>query len=213
MSRPSNRQPPGETGAPESLDPRVHRSRALLREAVLGLLREKGFDAINVGTITERAGLNRSTFYLHYRDKDDLLTHIMRDMLSELSTRSLALDGVDRLQHGLAEWFRHAAEHAELYHLLLGQSGMRAFSVQLRELLEQRLAPGLDPRANPRLADVPPALLGRFLTSAYLGVLESWLDRRTPHSPEDMARWLWSLTACLESPLTGPAAAPARRDG
>ena len=206
MAKPSNRRARGGPGAPEPVDPCVHRSRALLREAVLGLLREHGFDAINVGTITERAGLNRSTFYLHYRDKDDLLTHIMRDMISELSTRSLELGGApDRLQRGLAEWFRHAGEHAELYHLMLGQSGMRAFSVQLRDLLEQRMAVGLVSLANPRLADVPPAVLSRFLTSAYLGVLESWLDRRTPHSPEDMARWLWSLTACLESPLTAPA--------
>ncbi|MFY0577364.1 TetR-like C-terminal domain-containing protein [Cystobacter fuscus] len=35
-----------------------------------------------------------------------------------------------------------------------------------------------------------------------MGVLESWLDRRSPDSPEEMARWLWALTSCLETPLT-----------
>lgn len=41
----------------------------MLRDALLGLIRERGFDAINVQDITERAQLNRSTFYLHYCGK------------------------------------------------------------------------------------------------------------------------------------------------
>ncbi|WP_395833509.1 TetR/AcrR family transcriptional regulator [Cystobacter fuscus] len=188
---------------PAPVDPRVHRSRAMLRDALLGLIRERGFDTISVQDITGRARLNRSTFYLHYRDKDDLLTQIMRDMLSELALRSQEVSaGPDLLQHALVEWFRHAAEHAELYHLMLGQSGMRAYSVQLRNILEQLIAPGLTTSAHPRLEGVPASTLSRFLISAYMGVLESWLDRRSPDSPEDMARWLWALTSCLETPLT-----------
>lgn len=180
----------------------------MLRDALLGLIRERDFDAISVQDITERAQLNRSTFYLHYRDKDELLTHIMRDMLSELSRRSLRLgDSPERLHQTLMDWFQHAAEHAELYHLMLGRSGLRAYSVQLRNILEQLMKGELEnARLPPRLEGVPGPVLNRFMTSAYLGVLEWWLDRRSPHPPEDMARWLGTLTSfLLERPL---AAAP-----
>lgn len=183
------------------MDPRVHRSRAMLRDALLGLMRERGFDAISVQDITERAQLNRSTFYLHYRDKDELLTHVMRDMILELSRRSHRLgDSPDRLHRTLVEWFQHAAEHPELYHLMLGRSGMRAFSVQLRNLLEQLMNLDLE-RADvsSRFQGVPIPIVNRFLASAYMGALEWWLDRRSLHSPEDMARWLGTLTSMLGS--------------
>jgi AcrR family transcriptional regulator len=55
------------------IDPRIERTREMLRNALMALIQEKGFDAISVQDITERARLNRATFYLHYRDKQDLL--------------------------------------------------------------------------------------------------------------------------------------------
>lgn len=186
----------------------------MLRDALLGLMHERGFDAVSVQDITERARLNRSTFYLHYRDKDELLTHVMRDMILELSRRSHRLgDSPDRLHRTLVEWFQHAAEHPELYHLMLGRSGMRAFSVQLRNLLEQLMNLDLD-RADvsARFQGVPIPVVNRFLASAYMGVLEWWLDRRSLHSPEDMARWLGTLTSMLgNQPPAAPPQSPRRR--
>lgn len=58
---------------PRKLDPRVVRTRQQLREALVSLIEEKGFDALTVQDITDRAELNRATFYLHYQDKQELL--------------------------------------------------------------------------------------------------------------------------------------------
>ncbi|WNG41176.1 TetR/AcrR family transcriptional regulator [Archangium violaceum] len=217
--KPPKRQARGGPGSrkpaePAPEDPRVHRSRAMLRDALLGLMRERGFDAISVQDITERAQLNRSTFYLHYRDKDELLTHVMRDMILDISRRSHQLgDSPDRLHRTLVEWFQHADEHSELYHLMLGRSGMRAFAVQLRNLLEHLMNLDLGrAEVSPRLQGVPVPVVNRFMASAYMGVLEWWLDRRSLHSPEDMARWLGALTAKLGSSLPAvPPQVPRRR--
>ncbi|EPX60800.1 regulatory protein, TetR [Cystobacter fuscus DSM 2262] len=206
MPKPLKKQTRGgpgtrKTAEPAPEDPRAHRSRAMLRDALLGLMRERGFDSISVQDITERAQLNRSTFYLHYRDKDELLTHVMRDMILELSRRSHQMgDSPDRLHRTLVEWFQHAAEHPELYHLMLGRSGMRAFSMQLRKLLEQLM--NLDmgrPGVSARFHGVPVPVMNRFMASAYMGVLEWWLDRRALHPPEEMARWLGTLTAMMNN--------------
>ena len=53
-------------------DRRVNRTRRLLREALLALIMEEGYDAVTIEEITDRADLGRTTFYLHYRDKEDL---------------------------------------------------------------------------------------------------------------------------------------------
>ena len=54
-------------------DRRIQRTRQSLRTALLELIKEKGYDAISIEEITERANVGRATFYLHYKDKEDLL--------------------------------------------------------------------------------------------------------------------------------------------
>jgi len=62
----------------EPLDPRVRRTRKLLQEALRDLMHEKDFAAISVQDVTERATVNRATFYAHYPDKLALLTSLVQ---------------------------------------------------------------------------------------------------------------------------------------
>lgn len=57
-------------------DPRVLRTRQLIREAFSILLQKKEFDAITIKDISQGAGINRATFYAHYEDKYALLEEI-----------------------------------------------------------------------------------------------------------------------------------------
>jgi len=63
----------------EKLDPRVKRTRQLLEQAFAEALNEKGFQDVSVQDITERAGVNRATFYAHFEDKYDLLDYAIRE--------------------------------------------------------------------------------------------------------------------------------------
>ncbi len=56
-------------------DRRVQRTRQLLEQALLALLEEQDYESITVQQITDRANLGRATFYLHYRDKEQLLCY------------------------------------------------------------------------------------------------------------------------------------------
>src|SRR5712691_7035261 len=60
-------------------DPRVKRTRHLLQQTLLDLMREQSFTAITVQDLAERSTLNRATFYAHFEDKYDLLDSIMRE--------------------------------------------------------------------------------------------------------------------------------------
>ncbi|MEO7715066.1 MAG: TetR/AcrR family transcriptional regulator [Capsulimonas sp.] len=63
----------------EAEDPRVVRTRDLLKGAMVALMREKSWREISVGDITQRATVNRTTFYAHFDDKDALLESCLRD--------------------------------------------------------------------------------------------------------------------------------------
>ena len=67
----------------KKLDPRVKRTRQLLQQALMDLMREKSFQAITVQDIAERATVNRVTFYAHFQDKYALLEYTMREMFKQ----------------------------------------------------------------------------------------------------------------------------------
>lgn len=69
--------------SPQSLDPRVRKTRRRLQEGLLTLMATEPFQAITVKEITNRADVNRGTFYLHYTDKFDLLAGVGRDYYIE----------------------------------------------------------------------------------------------------------------------------------
>ena len=69
-----------------SIDPRVKRTRKLLQQALMELLKEKNFAHINILDITERATVNRATFYAHFPDKYALLDSMLREQFQQMIT-------------------------------------------------------------------------------------------------------------------------------
>ena len=75
----------------KKVDPRVKRTRHLLQQAFWELMHEKGFSAISIQNIAERATLNRATFYLHFDDKYQLLDSIVQEQFQQMVTKDLPL--------------------------------------------------------------------------------------------------------------------------
>ena len=76
----------------KKVDPRIKRTRKLLQQALMELMREKSFQAITVQDIAERATVNRVTFYAHFEDKHALLEYTMREMFKQRLRRQLPED-------------------------------------------------------------------------------------------------------------------------
>src|ERR1035438_4682376 len=68
------------------IDRRVRRTRDRLGDAIIGLMQEKPFETLTVQQVLARAGVGRSTFYSHYRDKDDLFLSDLEEFLEMMST-------------------------------------------------------------------------------------------------------------------------------
>src|SRR5258708_20243732 len=93
---------------------RLRRTRKLLREALIALIEERGFEALTVGEITERAMVSRAAFYRNYRDKYDLVEQIFEEAMSAL----LSTVGELGREHPPALWvpsFEHIADSERLY--------------------------------------------------------------------------------------------------
>ncbi len=83
------------------LDPRVKRTRQLIEQSFMELLAEKGFQAVTVQDIADRATINRATFYAHFDDKFALLDHVIRESFQKMLQRKLSPDSsfsLDNLQ-------------------------------------------------------------------------------------------------------------------
>ncbi len=178
----------------KKLDPRVVRTRQMLRDALVALIAEKGFDALTVQDIAERAKLNRATFYLHYHDKQDLLENSLRDAIDEL----MADIGASTDEQGqlifegplrpIKTIFEHVAQHARFYRVMLSAEGVPAFSAGVRDYMAEvtlRWLSAMQPQ--PHQSRVPLEIVASSLSWSLLGILLWWLEHDMPHSPEYMA--------------------------
>ena len=171
----------------ETVDRRVRKTRQLLTEALIHLVIEKGYDRVTVQDIIDRADIGRSTFYAHYRDKEDLLLSGFDELRPAFETSGG--DGDPS-----TEIFRHASEHAPVYRAIVGRRAAQVvvghFHRMLAELYMKRLRDRVDPARDPA---VPLDGVVEYLVSALIGIVQWGIDRDDPATPEQLQAWFQTL--------------------
>lgn len=179
-------------------DPRVIRSRQLLRAALISLIPEKGFGAISVQDIADRATLNRATLYLHYQDKIELLMDAFEELIAH-ATPLPPEDGVPdpaSAPASIERVFNRIAEHADFFRVMLAEENVPAFAARVRAYVEEvglKWLSVLQP--DDEKVVVPREIAINFIGSAYLGIIVWWLQNDRPYTAEFMAVQLLRLTA------------------
>lgn len=169
------------------VDRRVRRTRDRLGDALVELVQEKPFDSITVQDLLDRAGVARSTFYVHYRDKDDLLLSDVDEFFESLATMlSRRGDRSDRVAP-VREFFGHVAQQRRLLAALTDAGRIH----DLFELGRGHFARGIDRR----LAELPRGrgidrerrvALGHAYAGALLALLHWWIHSNMPETPEQI---------------------------
>ena len=191
----------------QTVDRRVVHTRLAIRDALVALIQEKGFDALTVRNLVERANINRGTFYLHYKDKYDLLEQTEIEILQEiqhlfLSASSIHVEdvnGITQLQQLIIILLEYVRDHADLMHAILGLQGDYSFLTRIRSIMEQNLNLGVLAGLKAENFLVPKEYLIAYIMHAHLGVLQSWLGSGCKESPQEMAHILFRLS--LDGPL------------
>lgn len=167
------------------MDRRTERTRKALNDALVALILRKGYEAITVQDVIDEANVGRSTFYMHYRGKEDLLRSGFDTMQGALRASAAARrDAAPRepLPFSLA-LFDHACRNKRLYRALAGGRGGVVASRQIRKVLSdlagEELARGAD-------GGIPPEIRVQFVVDTFLAVLSWSLGRKPGLPPAEM---------------------------
>ncbi len=171
-------------------DRRVKRTEQLLARALIALTLEKGYEAITIREITERADIGYATFFRHYRDKDALLQDVVNVVLEELMHLLMpAPSDADPSAVGTL-LFHYVQEHTEVIRVLLGSGGASS-------LFKQIIATGtqetLREHTERQGSAVPLEVAAHHLVASSIALIQWWLDHDMPYPPERMGSIYYEL--------------------
>ncbi|MDX2163718.1 MAG: TetR/AcrR family transcriptional regulator [bacterium] len=176
-------------------DPRVRRTLKLLGDTLIALIEEKGYDAVTIQDITDRAQVSRTTFYLHFRDKDELLFENMRAIYDDLATISVKVDFNDpaAVEAALCEPtdFEHVQKYVSFYRVMLSDKGSMTFYLRVMEYLATVMSATMIDGMDERRLRIPLPLLAHMAAGAEIGLIMWWINHDLPYTPAQMARFLY----------------------
>jgi AcrR family transcriptional regulator len=179
------------------MDRRVRRTRDALGDALVGLMQQKPFDQIKVQDVLDRAGVGRSTFYEHFRDKDDLFMSDVEDFFEHISMALAERDDPSERVAPVREFFAHLIDMRQFYQALVAAGKLH----DNMELAQGHFARGIERRLAqvPRGAKIPEsqrAAVAQAHAGALLSLLQWWIRGGMAVPPEEMDelyhRMVWS---------------------
>jgi AcrR family transcriptional regulator len=179
----------------EKIDRRVQRTRQMLRGALVQLIKEKGYDMVTIQDITERANLGRTTFYLHYQTKEDLLFDHHAEMSAHFSLSIFTRDELlgDTPQPQLIKFLQLLTENRPMYHTIRAAKDSAFLLRGIREQIVSNLQDSLEaifPNIEPK---IPLDVLTTYIIGAQLSLIQWWMTTHTPHNAVQIATMLHHL--------------------
>jgi AcrR family transcriptional regulator len=174
------------------VDRRITRTKKLMHEALMSLIVEKGYEAVTVQDILDRADVGRSTFYAHYRSKDELLLSGVEHLRALFEQQQQSLLAAKHAGSGpefnmVLELFRHTAQHHKLYKAFAGkQSGEMLLKYVYRYLYDMLIVPHKALVKNKKALPVPIEVTTHWIVASLLSLVVWWLENNMPYSAEEM---------------------------
>ena len=171
------------------------RTKQLIQKSFVQISENKSFEAITIGDIAKTAQINRGTFYLHFQDKFDLLDQIeqqlFRDIgnhIDELQFHYLSTHTFEKGQEQFAATlFSSIKKHLPLLKIFLSNHGRAGFHIRFRDAFSEKVRLHLENNEiiNASLK-APIDYFLSFITSAFLGLIEQWVQNGLDKTTEEM---------------------------
>ena len=174
-----------------STDRRVRRSRQAIMQALHALIAERGYNAVTVSDILEAADVGRSTFYAHFRDKEDVLLSGFDDIRSALS-QPPPRDEAGSATAGeflgpVRSVFEHVGRYRQAWKPLVLKGGADVVVRILRDASESLIRDHLTQQCH-GTGEARIEAATQYLTGALMGLLTWWLDSESPEPAADVYR-------------------------
>ncbi len=196
----------GEMLMSESSDLRIVKTKQLLKDALLMLIQEEEFENITVKRLTERAKINRSTFYAHFYDKYDLLEKTIDEELLSFAEEVAPKSDDDLMAtHIPTSLYLRATQYiykqADFFKIMMEESGIPAFQQQFLQIIKKYMATHLEKfHSKQDKMEIPMEFFISYIAHAYIGVISYWLESGMQYSPEYVAQKLANMT--IEGPFS-----------
>lgn len=184
-------------------DERVTKTKKLIKTALSELIQEKGFDHVSITDLTQRANINRGTFYLHYQDKYDLLEKLENEVLDDINTNAenfiksikdidfLGEDFSNEIKPFINKVFTYIKENYIIMKVILGPKSDMRFQNKIKKALNILLTEkGWDNYFDSQNTFVSKNYFISYLVSAHIGVIRQWIDSGMNESAENMAEMI-----------------------
>lgn len=174
------------------VDRRILKTQESMKKAVIELMTEKSFDDITIQDIADRANINRGTIYLHYQDKFDLLDRLIEAHFTELGDMDKWACELDWAS-ALVPYFEYFQKNYAFFSTMLAASkGAPSFRIRLLASFMEGFKGEID-RESGKNTDIVDDVILQYAGTAYVGVIEWWIQNGMPHPPEVMAKQVGAL--------------------
>lgn len=183
----------------------ARRTRALIEEAFLELIKEKPYMKISVREITERADVNRSTFYSHYQDIYDLLEQIEQNLMDGIKS---ALHQICRENYVPGKHpyhimvFQELMSHEKVFRILFSKNGDIDFLYKLARTMEGAMYEGWSSYYGSRTPENLEMYVS-YVVFGMIGILLKNLKLNCCWPPEKMGHLAGEVTNWLDEGLCG----------
>lgn len=174
-------------------DRRVERTRELLQLALIELISQRGYDAITIQDIADRANVGRTTFYWHYNSKDELFISCHEAIVSKF--RIGALHPLSREEmlatnapRGLIYAYRHLEQARPLLSSIFQGKDSLIILRRMRDSNAQEIEVNLRSAFSEGSSLIPLDILANYLAGAQIALMQWWLEKRHSHTLENLVQ-------------------------
>ncbi|MCG7344873.1 TetR/AcrR family transcriptional regulator [Sporosarcina sp. ACRSL] len=172
------------------LDKRVQRTKINLYKALLELLEQKKYEQITIKDIIDFAGYSRGTFYIHYKQKDDLLNEIIDYLFNEAikAQRSSYINedsiNIQKLDNEPIFIIKHFQQYGKYYKILLGENLQIDFSRKLTNLFVNLYLEDFEMQDPTDENAIDKNLINKYYAYGLIGLIMEWVIADCPTEPE-----------------------------
>ena len=178
----------------EKIDRRIRKTKAQLRAGLTKLMKQKSVKEITVKELVDEVDINRSTFYLHYTDINQMLDTLEEDLLNQIMD-IIHTHPLNPLQetnfYFIQDIFTILAENADLCSALLGPNGDIAFVHQIEQIISDQYMKMFQSSSISNRMNLP--YYYSFCLTGCVGIIKTWLKDGAKESPEEMAKLTFNL--------------------
>jgi AcrR family transcriptional regulator len=183
---------------------RVIQTKQLIKDVFIDLYINRSIDSIGIKEITDKAGLNRGTFYIHYQDIYDLLDEIEDEIISSLSKQfsklkdfSFQSADYNALREILVQALGYVRERSKYFKALLGTNGSPSFMKKLKQVAKRSFRDQL--KTESKIGEFSEYLM-EYIISANVGIIVYWLETGMKITAEELTNLMSRIM--LRGPMT-----------